>query len=50
MLNKSINLAIPILLIGCFQDLDISNKDVVSSREFLRSLRENSEKNISKLN
>ena len=32
------------------KDLDISNKDVVSSREFLRSLRENSEKNISKLN
>ena len=29
---------------------DITMKDVVSSREFLRALRENSEKNISKLN
>ena len=28
---------------------DITMKDVVSSREFLRALRENSEKNISKL-
>ena len=30
--------------------IDITMKDVVSSREFLRALRENSEKNISKLN
>ena len=30
--------------------IDITMKEVVSSREFLRSLRENSEKNISKLN
>ncbi len=30
--------------------VDITMKDVVSSREFLRALRENSEKNISKLN
>ena len=30
--------------------IDISMKDVVSNREFLRALRENSEKNISKLN
>ena len=29
---------------------DITMKDVVSSREFLRALRENSEKNIAKLN
>ena len=29
---------------------DITMKDVVSSREFLRALRENSEKNIEKLN
>tara|TARA_B100001540_G_scaffold303721_1_gene312645 strand:- start:203 stop:697 length:495 start_codon:yes stop_codon:yes gene_type:complete len=30
--------------------IEITMKDVVSSREFLRALRENSEKNISKLN
>ncbi len=30
--------------------IKITMKDVVSSREFLRALRENSEKNISKLN
>ena len=30
--------------------IDISMKDVVSNREFLRALRENSEHNISKLN
>ena len=30
-------------------DIDITMKEVVSSREFLRALRENSEKNISKL-
>jgi len=30
--------------------IDITMKDVVSSREFLRTLRENSERNISKLN
>ena len=29
---------------------DITMKDVVSNREFLRALRENSEKNITKLN
>ena len=32
------------------EGIDITMKDVVSSREFLRALRENSEKNISKLN
>ena len=31
-------------------DIDITLKEVVSSREFLRALRENSEKNISNLN
>ena len=30
--------------------IEITMKDVVSSREFLRALRENSEHNISKLN
>ena len=30
-------------------DIEITMKEVVSSREFLRALRENSEKNISKL-
>ena len=32
------------------EGIDITMKDVVSSREFLRALKENSEKNISKLN
>ncbi len=31
------------------EGIDITMKDVVSSREFLRALKENSEKNISKL-